>query len=249
MDKRFSRGTFNTHRGGEEQALFGLLDHDGTPSWKHAEFKRIASEFSKLQQLGFPRYNKPDAAIAYSFESNMASHPPSSNTARSYFSVNYTEQVESALQPFFEDNIDVALINVGHSALDYKLLILPADYLMDTASAKAIRNYVRNGGTAIMTAMSTKVDENNQRFDTPLPGRLSDVFGIRTSEFYRPSAPLEMSLNGKAEKASIGFYEVLEPRTADTVATFINTPEKSPAITVNSYGKAAQSMSPSPHRC
>ena len=64
------------------------------------------------------------------------------------------------MEPFFEDNIDVALINVGHSALDYKLVVVPADYVMDAASAEAIRNYVRNGGTAIMTAMSAKVDEN-----------------------------------------------------------------------------------------
>ena len=75
---------------------------------------------------------------------------------------------------------------------------------MDTASAEAIRNYMRNGGTVIMTAMSAKVDENNQWFDTPLPGRLSDVFGIRTEEFYRPSTPLEISLNGKTEKGQPG---------------------------------------------
>jgi beta-galactosidase len=141
------------------------------------------------------------------------------------------------LQPFFEDNIDVATINVAHSTLDYKLLVVPADYLMDTASAEAIRNYVRNGGTVIMTAFSAKVDENNQWFDTPLPGRLNDVFGLRTSEFYRPSTPPELSLNGKAEKASLGFYEVLEPSTAKAMAMFMNTPEKSPAITVNNYGK------------
>jgi beta-galactosidase len=231
--------TFNTHRGGEEQALFGLLDHDGTPSWKYTEYKQIASEFSKLQHLGFPRYHEPDVAIAYSFESNIASHPPGpSNTVRSYFTTGYWEQVESALQPFFEDNIDVALINIGHSTLDgYKLLVVPADYVMDPASATAIRNYVRNGGTVIMTAFSAKVDENSQWFETPLPGRLSDVFGIRTSEFYRPSTPPEFSLNGKIEKASIGFYEVLEPKTAKTMALFTNTPEKSPAITANSYGK------------
>jgi beta-galactosidase len=30
--------TFNSHPGGEEQALFGLVDHDGTPSWKLDEF-------------------------------------------------------------------------------------------------------------------------------------------------------------------------------------------------------------------
>jgi len=81
------------------------------------------------------------------------------------------------------------------------------------------------------------VDENNQWFDTPLPGRLSDVFGIRTSEFYRPSAPPEISLNGNIERASIGFYEVLEPHAATAMAHFTNTPEKSPAITVNNYGK------------
>jgi len=55
----FLAWTFHTHRGGEEQALFGLLDHDGTPSWKYAEFQRIASEFAKLRSLGFPRYRKP----------------------------------------------------------------------------------------------------------------------------------------------------------------------------------------------
>jgi beta-galactosidase len=47
--------TFNSHIGGEEQALFGLLDHDGTPSWKVDEFARIASEFKQLSKLGFPR--------------------------------------------------------------------------------------------------------------------------------------------------------------------------------------------------
>ena len=112
----FLAWTFNTHRGGEEQALFGLLDHDGTPSWKYAEYKQIASEFSKLQHLGFPRYHRPEVAIAYSFESNIASHPPGpSNTVRQYFTVGYTDQVESAVQPFFEDNIDTAIINIGHS--------------------------------------------------------------------------------------------------------------------------------------
>ena len=234
----FLAWTFHTHKGGEEQALFGLLDHDGTPSWKYAEFKQIATEFAKLQHLGFPRYRKPEVAIAYSFDSLMASHPPGpSNTVRQYFTVEYTGQVTSAVQPFFEDNVDVALINIGHSALDYKLLVVPADYVMDAASAEAIRTYVHGGGTVIMTALSAKVDEHSQWFDTPLPGRLSDVFGLRTAEFYRPSAAPEMRLNGKLEKADISFYEVLEPRTAQTLAQFTNTPEKSPAITVNHYGK------------
>jgi beta-galactosidase len=230
--------TFNTHQGGEEQALFGLLDHDGTPSWKYREFAQIASEFAKLEDLGFPRYHKPDVAIAYSFDSLIASHPNGpSNSVRRYFTTGYREQVDSALEPFFKDNIDVALINIAHAKLDYKLLVVPADYVMDEASADAIRSYVRDGGTVVMTAFSAKVDEHGQWFNTALPGRLSDVFGIRTEEFYRPAAAPEFSLDGITAKTVINFYEVLETRGAKTLASFTNTPEKSPAITTNTYGK------------
>jgi beta-galactosidase len=233
----FLAWTFNTHRGGEEQALFGVLDHDGTPSWKYQEWKRIAQEFSKLEKLGFPRNRRPEVAIAYSFDTAIASQPPAGNTARDYFSTPYYEQVSHAFQPLYEDNIDVALLNLGNSTLQYKLLVVPGLYVMDERSAAAIRRYVKDGGTVVMTAFSAKVDEHNQWFDTPLPGRLDDVFGIRTSEFYRPDQLPEMSFEGRSVKASINFYEVLEPRSARTLATFTNTPERSPAVTVNEYGK------------
>jgi beta-galactosidase len=233
----FLAWTFNTHRGGEEQALFGLLDHDGTPSWKYREWKRIAEEFSKLEKLGFPRDDRPKVAIAYSFDTAIASRPPAGNTARDYFSTPYHEQVAQAFQPLFEDNIDVALLNPAHSGLQYAMLVVPGLYVMDERSAAAIRRYVKEGGTVVMTAFSAKVDEHNQWFDTPLPGRLDDVFGIRTSEFYRPSTPPVVSFEGRSSTASISFYEVLEPRTARTLATFTNVPERSPAATVNGYGE------------
>jgi beta-galactosidase len=231
--------TFNSHLGGEEQALFGLVDHDGTPSWKVDEFARIAAEFQKLSQLGFPRYTHPEVAIAYSFDSFIDSHPNgTSNTTLQYFKPLYTEQVQGAFEPFFRDNIDTAIINIGHDILSpYKLVVVPADYVMDDASAKALRDYVSGGGTVLMTAFSAKVDEHGQWFDTPLPGRLSDVFGLRTSQFYQNDEMPEFELGGKAAKASIGFYEVLEPRTAQTLATFTNVPGHPPAVTVNRYGK------------
>jgi beta-galactosidase len=230
--------TFNTHQGGEEQALFGLLDHDGTPSWKYREFAQIAREFAKIEHLGFPRYHKPEVAIAYSFDSLIASHPTgASNSVRRYFTTPYRDQIASAFQPFFEDNIDVALINIAHAKLDYKLLVVPADFVMDAASADAIRRYVADGGTVVMTAFSAKVDEHGQWFNTPLPGRLNDIFGIRTEEFYRPAASPEFLLDGVAIKTAINFYEVVEPRDAKPLASFTNTPEKSPAITINTYGK------------
>ena len=43
--------TWHSHHGGEEQALFGLIDHDDRPSWKLAEFAGIAKEFAQLEKL------------------------------------------------------------------------------------------------------------------------------------------------------------------------------------------------------
>ncbi len=133
--------TFNSHRGGEEQALFGLVDHDNTPSWKVGEFAQIAAEFRKLQKLGFPRYHRPEVAIAYSFDSAIATNPPPGpNTVPQYYKLAYMEQVKNAFEPFFTDNIDTAIINIAHDPLDrYKLVVVAGDYIMDKASAEAVR--------------------------------------------------------------------------------------------------------------
>jgi beta-galactosidase len=231
--------TFNSHLGGEEQAWFGLLDHDGTPSWKLSEFEQIAAEFRRLQKLGFPRFHKPEVALAYSFDSRIASNPPGPNsTVHQYYRTPYMEQVTSALRPFFEDNIDTAVINIAHDPLDsYRMLVVAGDYVMDSTSAAAIRRYVEAGGTVVMTAYSAKVDEHGQWFDTPLPGRLSDVFGLHTNAFYRSDALPQIAFDGKLLEATDRFYEVLEPATAQSLANFANTPDKSPAITLNRFGK------------
>ena len=230
--------TFNSHLGGEEQALFGLVDHDGTPSWKVDEFARIGSEFKKLSQYGFPRYTHPEVAIAYSFDSFIDSHPNGpSNTTLQYFKPSYTDQVQSAFEPFFRENIDTAIINIGHEDLaPYKLIVVPADYVMDEASANALREYVNNGGTVLMTALSAKVDEHGQWFNTPLPGRLSDVFGLKTNAFY-DSPALRFDLEGESIETNVRRYEVLVPSTATVLATFTNVAGHLPALTVNRFGK------------
>ena len=230
--------TFNSHQGGEEQALFGLVDHDGTPSRKVDEFARIATEFKQLVKYGFPRYTHPEIAIAYSFDSFIDSHPNGpSNTTLQYFKPSYTEQVQGAFEPFFRANLDTAIINIGHESLStYKLVVVPADYVMDVASARALREYVSNGGTVLMTALSAKVNEYGQWFDTPLPGRLSDVFGLKTNAFY-DSPPLKFELDGKSIDTNMHRFEVLEPSTATVLARFTNIPDHSAAITINKFGK------------
>ena len=235
----FLAWTFNSHIGGEEQSLFGLVDHDDRPSWKVGEFAQIASEFATLKTMGFPRYQTPQVGIAYSFETNWLTSPPQGpNTMKQYFTGNYPEQARNAFQPFFEDNIDTAVIDIAYDPIDaYKIVVLPSAYIMDEATAAAVRRYVAGGGTVVMTGYSAKADETGKWFATPLPGRLTDVFGLRTNEFYRAATPLKVNFGGRALTGTDSYYEVLEPSTAQVLARFDELPRKSPAITVNRFGK------------
>lgn len=231
--------TFNSHLGGEEQALFGLVDHDNKPSWKVDEFAQIAREFGTLKKLGFPRLDTPQVAIAYSFDSAMVTSTPGGHpTVTQYYKLGYMDQVQGAYEPLFTDNIDAAVINLSYVDLaKYKLVVVPGQYLMDAKSADAIRRYVSGGGTVIMTGYSAKTDEHGQWYNTPLPGRLSDVFGLHTNAFYRAEKPLEVKIGGKVQKAKDSYYEVLELDSAKPLARFLNTPDKSVAVAVNQFGK------------
>jgi len=237
----FMAWTFNSHSGGEEQALFGLVDHDGRPSWKVKEWGQIASEFKTLSKFGFPRKYQPEVAISYTFDSAVASAPNGpSNTTRQYFKTGYQDQVQAAFEPFCRKNIDAAVINVGHEDLaKYKLVVIPAQYVMDEASANNVRSYVSNGGTVLMTGYSAKENEHAQWFETTLPGRLSDVFGLRTAAFYRNDSGVNFSLQGKAGSTKASYYEILEPSTAEVLGTITNhyLPEQAPFLTVNRFGK------------
>lgn len=230
--------TYHSHHGGEEQALFGLVDHDDRPSWKLGEFATIAQEFSKLEKLGFPRMTQPKVAIAYSFDNVIASEPKGpSNTVKQYINTPYLKQAHNAYEPLFKDNIDIAVINIGHEDLSrYSLVIVPGLYLLDKAAADNLRSFVAEGGTVVMTAYSAKVNDNNQWYDTPLPGRLTDVFGLRTNEFYNAGA-VATKIDGKEITGDIGYYEVLEPSTAEVLARFTNIEGAPPSITLNRFGK------------
>lgn len=229
--------TYNSHLGGEEQALMGLIDHDDRPSWKLAEWARIAGDYAKLEKLGFPRRVEPKVAIAYSFD-NVAAHSANgpANSSRDYLKTPYQKQALGAFEPLLKDNIDVAAIKLSYEDLSrYRLIILPGMYLLDKASTEAVRKFVTDGGTVIMTAQSAKVNEHNQWHGTPLPGGLTDVFGLRTNEYYSVAGTLK--IGDEEVKGTIEHYEVLEPSTADVLSRFSNLDGRPPAITVNKFGK------------
>lgn len=225
--------TWNSHLGGEEQILFGLLDHDNTPSWKLDEWSKLAKNFKVMQKFGFPRELKPEIAISSSWESSVATEK-----VKDYYPIPYWTHKRNAFDPLYKDNIDTAVINIAHEDLSrYKLIVIPGEYLLSQAATNALRKYVHNGGAVVMTASSAKVTENNQWFNTSLPGNLTDVFGVTTHAFDKNLDTLTGSIDDVEFKTTINAYELLEPSTAQVLARFSNIEGNPPVVTLNHFGK------------
>jgi len=231
--------TWQSMWGGEEQYLEGMLDWDGVTNRKYDEYKKIASEFKKIEKY-FPYKLQAEVGLAYSFPSQIAS---------SAFPEQHDNQLQACWDMFYYRNMDVKVVDVSKSTLNYKLLIVPGVAVMDEVTANKIRDYVRNGGTVIMTSNSAIVDESGKVFATTHPGRLSDVFGIRVGSFEETESmnelsrksltgkKMELSYKGKIINVESSRFDVVETKGATVLANIISLDKDYPAITVNKYGK------------
>jgi len=231
--------TWQSMWGGEEQYLEGMVDWDGIPNRKYDEYRKIADEFKKIEQY-FPYKPHAEVGLAFSFPSQIVSYS---------FPEQHEGQVGTCFKQFFNRNMDVRMLDIIHSDLDYKLLIIPGVTVMDPITARKIRDFVYNGGTVVMTSYSAVVDTTNQVFDCTRPGLLDDVFGIRLgsyeetenmNEISRVSFKgkrIQVSYKGKNIESESPRFDVIEPKGADVLANITSLDKDYPVITSNKYGK------------
>jgi len=231
--------TWQSMWAGEEQYLEGMLDWDGIPNRKYDEYKKITTEFKKIEKF-FPYKLQAEVGLAFSFPSQIAS---------AAFPEQHENQIQACWDLFYYRNMDSRLLDICKSTLNYKLLIVPGVAVMDKTTATKIRNFVTNGGTVIMTANSAIVDTTGQVFRSTHPGMLSDVFGIRVGSFEETEAmnelsrksykgkKLEFTYKGKAIDTESARFEIVEPKEAEVIGTLTSLDKDYPIMTLNKYGK------------
>lgn len=231
--------TWQSMHSGEEQYLEGMLDWDGVPNRKFDEYKKIAAEFKKIEKY-FPYKLQPEVGLAFSFPSQIAS---------AYFPERHDEQLEACFDLLYYRNMDAKVIEISKSALNYKLLFVPGVAVMDATTANKIREYVKNGGTVIMTSNSAIVDETGKVFASTHPGKLNDVFGIRVAGYEETESLNEISRKSfKGKKLEVNYkektitaesarFDVIESKGARVLANITSLDHDYPIITSNNYGK------------
>ena len=231
--------TWQSMWGGEEQYLEGMIDWDGIPNRKYYKYKKIASEFKKIEKY-FPYKLQAEVGLAFSFPSQIASYS---------FPEQHESQVGTCFKQFFNRNMDVRMLDISRSELKYKLLIIPGVTVMGLLTAEKIRDYISNGGTAIMTSYSAVVDTTNQVFKSTHPGLLNDVFGIRIGSYEETEYMNEISrISYKGNQVRVSYkgknieitsprYDVIEPESAEVIGNIISLDKDYPIITSNKYGR------------
>ena len=231
--------TWQSMWSGEEQYLEGMLDWDGIPNRKYDEYKKIASEFKKIEKF-FPYKPSPEVGLAFSFPSQIAS---------SSFPEQQDEQLQACWNLFYSRNMDSRVVEISKSSLNYKLLFVPGVSVMDEITANKIRDFVKNGGTVVMTSNSALVDETGRVFASTHPGRLNDVFGIRVAGYEETEPMNEVSRDSlKGKKIKINYegktigtestrFDVIESKGAEILGSITSLDKDYPIITANKYGK------------
>ena len=231
--------TWQSMHAGEEQYLEGMLDWDGVPNRKYAEYQKIASEFKKIEKY-FPYKLQAEVGLAYSFPSQIVS---------SAFPVQHDNQLQSCWDMFYWRNMDSKIIEISKSNLNYKLLFIPGVAVMDEFTATKIRDFVKNGGTVVMTSNSAIVDETGQVFATTRPGRLNDVFGIRIGSFEETESlneisrksftgkKIELKYKGESIYTESARFDIIEPKSAEILGSITSLDKDYPIITSNKFGK------------
>lgn len=231
--------TWQSMWAGEEQYLEGMIDWDGLPNRKYDEYQKIALEFKKIEKF-FPYKLQAEVGMAFSFPSQIASYS---------FPEQHENQLQACFDMLFYRNMDSRVVEISRSALNYKLLFVPGVAVMDEVTANKIREYVKNGGTVIMTSNSAMVDETGQVFASTHPGRLSDVFGIRVASFEETEVlneisqkqykgkKLEFTYKGKSTDTESSRFDVIETKGAEILGKITSLDKDYPIMTVNKYGK------------
>ena len=227
-------------RYGAEQYWHGLLDHDAYPGRRYDEAKQMGKELQRIGDLIHGSEVRSQVAMILSYDSRFSFEIQPNNPLFSY-----AQHFKQIYRVFHQGGIPVDIIPPHCDLSPYRLVIAPALHVLPEGCAQALTQYVRAGGTLLVTQRSGVKDEANAIVNQRLPGYLAEVCGVEVVEYDSLSRTrqnrLEFALpefSGK-EMPMVGVLcEILKPTTAKVLACYAEDfYAGKPAITWNRVGK------------
>jgi beta-galactosidase len=225
-------------RSGIEQYWHGILDHDGSTNRRYEEIKGVGAEVAKLWPLLEGTEVPAEVAIVNDCASRWAWQSQKSNSEFSYY-----QEAMHYYRSFFSRGVPVDVPQIGDDLSGYKIVVVPAMFIVTPERAEQLKNYVADGGTLVVTYRTAAKDATSLMVNEPLPGMLRDLFGVRVAEYHSPFKEEENFIKGVAAglpTERLGaqiFLDVLKPEGAEVLAEYVDGFAAGlPAVTMNTYG-------------
>ena len=128
-----------------------------------------------------------DIAIVYDWESrwalNASCGPKKAETVHPYPSDIYTEACQAHYRALTVAGQSVDVLSAQSKFTDYKVLVIPALYMVSDVLSARLQTFVDQGGILVGSYLTGYVDENNRCHLGGFPGAgLRETFGIWNEE-------------------------------------------------------------------
>ena len=215
---------------GSEKYHSGMVPHAGTDSQTWREVLELGRVLRSISEIAGSTV-VGEVAMVFSWDSWWAVDADSTPSR----DVRYLDQIHAAYRALWDAGITVDIVAPGADLSAYKMVVVPALYLVSDAAAQTIAAFVASGGSAFVTFFSGIVDEDDRVRLGGYPGAFVDLLGIRIDEFF-PLAPSQHVGLDDGSSATI-WSERIAVEAATIVASFVDGPMAGwPAATRNSFG-------------
>lgn len=166
-------------RGSSEKFHGAVVDHYGKEDTRVFQETAQLGEILKRMDAVAGTMVYPEVTVLYDWENRWAIDSLQGlNNHR-----DYEDTCMKHYQPFWKKGIPVDVNCMTQDFLPYKLVVAPMLYMLKPGVATALKSYVQQGGTLVLTYCSGYVNENDLCFLGGFPGDgLMEVAGIWAEE-------------------------------------------------------------------
>jgi beta-galactosidase len=228
---------WRTCRTGTEQYWHGVLDHHGLPGRRYQETRQVGQELNRIGEVVLGSEGRSKAAIMQSYDTRFAFQIQPNNPR-----FKYETHIRDVYRGFFNHNIPVDIISEKDALDGYRLVIVPAMYILTEDTAANLERFADSGGVVVFTPRTGVKDQDNKVVNMKLPGLAAKMAGVEVEEYI--SMPVDG--NNRVQFAaqalddefdSSVWADVLIPKSAKSIATYSNDFYSGrPAVTMNEYG-------------
>lgn len=169
---------FRTFPFGAEQLNYAIVDMDGVPRRRYYEMQETAEILRKLEPVTSGGKFLNEVAVCVDYDSHWALRIKPVNDPE----FNYLDYCGKIYHSLSEVGVNSDVISYEHDFSQYKVVVLPAAFVLSVEMRDKLKEYVKQGGVLLSTFLTSVKNPDNIGYTESLPAGLTDLFGTVVEE-------------------------------------------------------------------